>query len=274
MSFTAFIRRLLPVAILALLVFAPMAAAQNFQNQATNPAPQQEDFDPPGTLWDNDVNNGTTSLASQNDDAGANLARTADDFFLDPGPCGTYQIDRIRIQIVQNDASAQPFGVELYDDDGTGASPAPVDAISPIAAFSETSQMNLGPFGAGTSMFEASFDDLDELIDAGDYWISGFGADGAQNAGGFFNFFAASNGAMGTTPNGVIIAPGAGVPVWTPVDVVIGPPMLAFSFAIDGACAGPQTTILDVPTMNSWGLVLLALLLAGASLFFVARRRA
>lgn len=194
---------------------------------------------PPGTLYDNEQSNGSTSLASQNS-SGTLTARSADDFSIPAGGCasGLFDITQIRIQMVQADAAPQAFAVDLYDDNGSGTAPTPADSISPIATVAQTSQTNLGVFGAGTSIFEASFVPVGLQLSADTtYWISGYGSDPAANPSGFNNFFAASNGFAATTDNGVIIAPGAGVANWTAVDAVIGPPALAFSFAIDGTCA-------------------------------------
>lgn len=105
------------------------------------------------------------------------------------------------------------------------------------------------------------------------YWISGFGTDAAANATAFNNFFLASNGASGTPDIGVIIAPGAGVTTWTPVHLVIGPPPLAFSFAIDGSCPVFLPANLDIPMLSPVGIALLAGALGALALIAIARRR-
>lgn len=264
--------RLAIFAFLAVFLTAAIAGAQ-LTSDATGDNTTLNDFAPPGTLYDNDVSDMVTSLASQDSD-GTFLARTADDFTIDGMGCdsGQFDLSTIRVQIVQNDAAPQAFGIELYDDDGTGTSPSPTDAIMPIASAVEVTQMNLGPFGIGTSLFEASFDATGTQL-AGDtvYWISAFGTNGALNAAGFNNFFASSAGAAGTTPNGVIIAPGAGVAMWTAVDAVIGPPPLAFSFAIDGECA--PLVGLPIPTIGGFGVAVMLLLLAVSALFVMRRRQ-
>ncbi len=193
-------------------------------------------FDPPGTLYDNGTRDGSTSLASQ-DSSGTFTARTADDFvFTTACESDLVEISRIRVQMVQQDTAAQAFAVALFDDNGSDT--APTAGINPIEILAETSQTNLGPFNVGTSAFEASFDGNGLLLATNTrYWISGYGADADANPSGFNNFFAASDGAPDTTANGVIIAPGASVPNWTPVQAVIGAPPRAFSFAIDGSCA-------------------------------------
>lgn len=256
---------------LLLAGFAQAQPAPGIQAQGSG-TPTAEVYNPPGTLWDNDVNNGTTSLASQ-DSTGAFLARTADDFTLDGANCasGIFDITRIRAQIVQNQGAPQAFGIELYDDNGSGTAPTPANAIVPIASFPESSQVLLGPFGV-LQIFEASFNTPGFSLTAGTYWISAFGANGAANAGGFNNFFAASNGAPATLPNGVIIAPNAGVANWTPVEQVIGPPPLHFSFAIDGTCRVVVQE--EIPTLDTLGLTLLVLLLAGGAFWFLRRRSA
>ena len=261
--------RLSLVAFMALSFIAGIAGAQLSHEAGGNSTPVF-DFAPPGTLYDNDVNNGTTSLASQNSDT-TFTARTADDFTLDGTSCasGVFDITTIRVQTTQG--PAQAFGIELYDDNGMGTAPTPDDSIVPIFSFAETGQTNLGPFGALTA-FEVSFDATGTQLAADTvYWISAFGVNGALNTAGFNNFFAASAGAAGTTANGVIIAPGAGVATWTLVDAVIGPPALAFSFAIDGECA--VAAGLPIPTLGGTGIALMLLLLA-ASAFFVMRRSA
>ncbi|NJL29524.1 MAG: hypothetical protein HC897_17370 [Thermoanaerobaculia bacterium] len=234
---------------------------------------------PAGTLYDNEQSDGTTSLASANS-SGTFTSRSADDFTIDGAGCasGLFDISRIRIQMVQSDSAPQAFGVDLYDDNGSGTAPTPANAIMPIATLTQTSQMVFGAFGVGTSIFEASFD-TPGLVLNGDttYWISGFGTNAAANAATFNNFFAASMGATGTTDNGVIIAPGSGVTSWTPADQVIGPPALAFSFAIDGTCQvdmGPMTPNWHVvPTLDTVGLAVLAGVLGLLSVFVIARRR-
>lgn len=213
-------------------------------------------FVPAGTLYDNEQSNGLTSLASQ-DSSGNFTARTADDFVIDGTNCasGEFDISLIRVQMVQSDAAPQPFAVDLYADNGAGTGPTPADAITPIATLAQTTQTNFGAFGTGTSIFEASFVPAGLVLQADTvYWISGYGATAASNPSGFNNFFAASNGSGATTDNGVIIAPGAGVAAWTPVEAVIGPPALAFSFAIDGTCrAGAVEPHQPVPfSPQSW----------------------
>jgi hypothetical protein len=174
--------------------------------------------------------------------------------------------------MVQADSAPQPFGIEIYADNGSGTAPTPADAIVPIASAAQTSQTNLGAFGAGTSLFEASFDTPGlELAADTVFWISSFGATGASNSGGFNNFFATSAGAPSTSPNGVIIAPNSGVTNWTLVQDVVGPPALHFSFAIDGVCAALVTPVSEVPTLSIWALGGLALALSLGAL--VARRR-
>lgn len=257
----------------ALLVSVPMFGQLTADATGVGTAP--EDFSPPGTLYDNDVNNNTTSLASQ-DSTGTFTARTADDFLLDGALCptGQFEITQIRAQIVQDPATPQAFAIDLFDDNGSGTSPIPTNAITPIYTFPETSQTLLGPFGA-RQMFEASFATPGLVLDADTvYWISGYGANGAANPASFNNFFAASNGAVGTTANGMLIAPGAGVATWTPVEAVIGGSPLAFSFAIDGQCLEPTPSVLEIPTVSSIGLALLALLLVAGAWWALARRRA
>jgi hypothetical protein len=251
-----------------------VAAAELFNNAGPGNADLlPRDFAPPGTLYDNDVNNGTTSLASQ-DSTAEFTARSADDFNISALGCpsGVFDVTGIRAQIVQNNAAPQAFGIEIYDDNGAGTGPTPVDAIVPIAAYPEASQTLLGPFGASL-IFEASFD-TQGLQLSGDttYWISAFGTDAAQNAVGFNNFFAASNGAPSTTPNGVIIAPDAGVASWTPADSVLGPPALAFSFAIDGSCAVLEPPM-AVPTVGATVLGALAGLAGLFGMAAIRRRR-
>lgn len=232
-------------------------------------------FVPPGGLWDNEQSNGSTSLASQ-DSTGTLTARSADDFNIPIGACesGQFNITQIRTQMVQADAVPQAFAVEIYNDDGTGE--APTSGINPIASVAQSSQQQLGSFGVGTSIFEASFNTAGLIVDADTtYWISSFGIDAAGNSAAFNNFFAASNGASGTTANGVVIAPGAGVPDWTPTNLVIGPPQLAFAFALDGECV--QGTVVElpepavVPTHSPLGLLLLGALLCLAGLIAVRR---
>ena len=191
---------------------------------------------PPGSLFDNEQSDGLTSLASQNS-AGTLTARTADDFRIPSGACssGQFNISQFRLQMVQTDTAPQVFAVDLFNDDGTGN--APTAGLTALQTFAETAQTLLGPFALGTSIFEANFA-TPGLILNGDrtYWLSGFGTAAVANAAAFNNFFATSAGAAGSTDNAVLIAPGAGVPAWTPVQVVIGGSPLAFSFAVDGAC--------------------------------------
>jgi hypothetical protein len=265
-------------AALGLLASAP-AFADTLFSQATKSEgiPAGGQYVPPGNLYDNEQSDATTSLASQ-DSSGTATARSADDFIVPTGACvsNTFDVTGIRIQMVQSDAAPQAFAVDLYNDDGTGN--APTAGISPFVTLAQQAQTNLGVFGAGTSIFEASFVPAAPLQLTGGtkYWISGFGTNAALNAGGFNNFFAASAGATGTTDNGMIIAPGSGVPAWTLAHVVIGGVPLAFSFAIDGECVvggGPAGTTFDVavPTLSTIGIALLATLLAIGA-FFMMRR--
>lgn len=265
-------KKAMVVAVAALLASGGAANAQ-LASQGMGPGEgvaSPQDFAPPGTLYDNDVSDMTTSLASQNS-SGTFLARSADDFTIDSAGCasGVFDITAVRIQMVQSDAAPQAFGIEFYGDNGSGTAPTPADSIVPIAAFTETGQTNLGVFGVGTSLFEASFSTAGLQI-AGDtvYWISGFGSNAAANPSGFNNFFASSAGAPSTTANGVIIAPNAGVATWTPVESVIGPPALHFAFAIDGQCA----TLNEIPTLGPWGLAALSALLGLFGLTILRRR--
>lgn len=233
---------LAPIA-LAILSFSSAVVAQQASLLARNGLTPRGagPFTPPGSLYDNLVANGTTSLASQ-ESSGTFQARSADDFRI-TATCtsGQFNISGIRAQLVQADAAPQPFAVELYADNGSGTTPSPASAITPIATFTQATQTPLGAFGAGTSLFEASFTPTAPVtLNANTtYWISAFGATAASNPSGFNNFFAVSDGAAATTDNGVVIAPGAGVTTWTPAEAVLGPPALAFSFAVDGTCASP-----------------------------------
>ena len=266
-------------AVLAILLASamPVGASQALYSQhfAGDGIPAGGPYVPPGSLYDNEQSNGTTSLASA-DSTGAFTARSADDFIVPAGNCasGIFNVSQIRMQMVQSDVAPQPFAVDLYNDDGTGNAPDPVDAISPIATFAESSQTNLGAFGTGTSLFAVTLATPGLQINADTrYWISGFGAAAAANASTFNNFFAASAGAAATTPNGVIIAPGIAVTTWTPAQVVIGGNPLAFSFAIDGACFDQQVNVIEVPTVDTIGLVALFLLLTASGLFLLRRAR-
>ena len=255
-------------------------ASQVLVDQRTAPAnlgiPAGGPYAPPGTLYDNEQSDGTTSLASQNSSS-TFTARTADDFSIPVSNCasGIFDVNQIRVQMVQNDAAPQPFAIDLYNDNGAGTAPTPANAITPIQTFTATSQTVLGAFGVGTSIWEATFDSTGLQLNADTvYWISGYGATAALNAAGFNNFFASSAGAAATTDNGVIIAPAAGVATWTPVEQVIGPPALAFSFAIDGECFIEESGFDPaIPTLSPLGIVLLAGCLGLASLLLIKRRR-
>lgn len=277
--------RLLLASAVTAVVLSPAALAgpttlfSSISDAAPQGIPSGGPYVPAGSLFDNAQSDGSTSLASQ-DSSGTFTARSADDFTLPAGNCdsGEFDVSLIRFQMVQADAAAQPFRLDIYQDNGSGS--APSTGINPIAAYPQTSQTALGPFGTGTSIFEVSVDTtgLTLLADTV-YWISGYGANAAANSGGFNNFFAASAGAPGTTANGVIIAPGAGVANWTPIPDVIGGSPLAFSFAIDGECraAGPGPTVepvvAQVPANSHYSLALLSLLL-GAVAWFGLKRKA
>jgi hypothetical protein len=231
---------------------------------------------PPGTLYDNEQSNGSTSLVSQ-DSSGGFESRSADDFSIPAGACtsGIFDISQIRVQMVQFDTAPQSFGVDVYDDDGTGTSP--TAGISPFATYPQTTQLSFGAFGAGTSIFEAAFNTPGLQLNANTtYWVSGFGANAATNAAGFNNFLAASDGAAGTTANGVTIAPSQGVPAWTDSGTLVGGAALAYSFAIDGTCAAggvPLTPPRDLPTLGQFALMLLGLLVGVAGVTTTLRRR-
>ncbi|MEM7587116.1 MAG: hypothetical protein AAF560_27250 [Acidobacteriota bacterium] len=262
------------LAIAALFLALP-AAGQDLNEDHNGALGIPDDFAPPGELFDNDVANGTTSLASQ-DSAGTFFARSADEFSIDNSlfdcETGLYEITGVRAQVTQAPAAPQPFGFEFYA--GDASAPMPADAAVPVAGpLAEASRVDLGPFGT-IQLFEVGFPGGGTVLE-GDtiYWTSAFGTDAAANAGGFNNFYAASDGAAGSVANSVIIAPDAGVPTWTPVDTVIGPPALHFSFAIDGFCIVEETPTIAIPTLNSWGLLLLVGMLAAASMFFMARTR-
>ncbi|MEM8998420.1 MAG: hypothetical protein AAGF23_26785 [Acidobacteriota bacterium] len=258
------------------LVGAPAFAQDVLFSQAMQGlgGPMGGPFVPPGELFDNEQGNGTTSLVGQ-DSTGTFEARTADDFSLDGTGCdsGVFAISGVRLNMVQDNAAPQPFAVDFSNDNGMGT--APESGINPFATFPETSQANLGAFGLTTSIFEVAAATPGLELDADTtYWIGGFGTDAAANAAAFNNFFAASNGAPGSTANGQVIAPDAGVADWTSADLVIGPPALAFAFAIDGECAVLSTPFdPNIPTLSPVGIGLMAGVLALLSVFVIARRR-
>jgi len=259
--------------VVAAFLLAIPAAGQPLFETADGPLGIPDDFTPPGTLYDNDVSDGITSLVGQDSDGGAFFARTADDFILDGAGCtsGQFEITSVRVQSTQQNATPQPWGLDFFNGDAAG--PAPNNASVPFATLAEDGQMNLGPFGATTSLFEVSFPGGGLILDADTiYWLGPFGTDGAANAGAFNNFFATSVGAVGTVANGFIIAPAAGVPVWTPVDTVIGPPALHFSFAIDGFCLAPATPTIEIPTLGQFGLLAMLLSMLGAGIYRLRRR--
>lgn len=256
-----------------LALTAGMAGAQQLYIQGENDALRGVGgpFTPPGTLFDNGISDGDTSLASQTSDD-VFTARTADDFILDGASCasGVFDITRIRVQTVQQNAAPQAFGVDLFNDDGTGVNPDPIDGIAPIASFVETSQMNLGPFGATTSLFEASFDMVGVQLAADTtYWLSAYGADGAANAAGFNNFFASSTDGIAGPFNGVVIAPDVGIAAWTDAGPVLMAGPQSFSFAIDGTCAVGGA--LPIPTLGTYGIAVMLLLLIGSALVVMRR---
>lgn len=230
-------KKVLPLLLVAAFS-SPLIAQQNFTSVQSGPSegiPAGGSFVPPGGLYDNEQSNGSTSLASQ-DSSGTFTARSADDFVI-TATCasGLFDITEIRAQMVQQNAAPQAFAIDLFDDNGMGTFPQ--SGINPIATVAETSQTLLGAFGTTTSIFEASFVPVGLQLSANTvYWISGYGADSSANAAGFNNFFAVSNGATGTTDNGAIIAPDAGVDDWTATDLVVAPPRHAYAFAIDGVC--------------------------------------
>ncbi|MEM1183037.1 MAG: hypothetical protein AAGM22_32140 [Acidobacteriota bacterium] len=260
------------------LVGVPAFAQQTLFSQAdpVGQGPMGGPYVPPGELFDNEQNNFTTSVASQDAPDGGPIARIADDFSIDGTGCdsGVFDISGIRIQMTQAIAVPQAFAVEVFDDNGSGTAPA--SGINPIGAGAEASQVNLGSFNMTLDLFEAATSTPGLQLNADTtYWVSGYGSDAAANGGGFNNFSAASNGAAGTTPNGQIIAPNSGVADWAPVESVIGGPPLAFSFAIDGECAVLSTPFdPNIPTLSPVGIGLMAGVLAILAVFVIARRRA
>lgn len=260
-------------AMMVALVAAPGVGAQTLVSNAIDGRgiPAGGPYVPPGGLFDNEQSDGTTSLASQ-DSTGNQTARSADDFALPAQTCASnqFQITQIRAQMVQADAAPQAFAIDIFNDDGTGTSPTPTGAITPIFTVPQSGATALGAFGVGTSIFEVSFAPTNMVLTGGTtYWISGYGTDGAANSAAFNNFFAASAGATGSTDNGVIIAPNAGVTSWTPVQNVIGGNPLAFSFAIDGVCRGIQT---PVPANQPWAIASLIGLLSLLGVVVLRRR--
>lgn len=227
---------------------------QDFQ-QTDSPQPA---FGPPGSLWDNDVSNATTSVASQD---GQSFARAADDFLLDDPNCssGRFRVHRIRLHMVQSDSAPQSFAIEIYHDDGTGQRP---NSFAPIVTLTETSQTQLGPFGPFTSLYEAEFVPAQPLaLPGGRYWLAGLGTVGGSN---FLNFFAASNGAGGQPANALVRVPQAGFPDWTPAEGALGPPSLHFAFAVDGGCQ-LSASAEEIPVLSGWSAMLLAAGLASAA---------
>ncbi len=214
------------------------AARGDFLVSPASGLPAGGPYEPPGTLYDNGQSNGVRAIGSQNGDNDF-TSRAADEFSLPSAPCpaGQFDISTVRMQLVQTNPNPQPFHLEIYEDDGTDASPNPPDAISPIASFPETTQVSLGIYDTGLTLFEVTFD-TQGLTLLGDkvYWISGFGTNNTLNAFGFENFVASSDGAAGTSPNGVFINPDRLADFWTPVHLLAGGPPLFFSFAIDGSC--------------------------------------
>ncbi len=225
-----------------------------------SPTVRAQSYDPPGTLYDNQVANLMFAVVSQNS-SGVFLARAADDFTLDGAGCPTnvFNISRIRVQIVQPDDPAQPCGLEIYASNDAGNAPTPATSIVPIASFTQTTKQRIGDWGTGSSLFEVSFDTSGLRLSGGtDYWLSALGTDADANASGMNSFFATSAGAAGTSPNAVFFAPGFDVPFWARYDEVFGGSPLAFSFAIDGVCA-PQAE--PIPTTGTTGRAILIVLL-------------
>ncbi len=206
-------------------------------------APGSEPYDPAPTLYDNFQANFTTGLASQ-DSAGQFNVRSADDFKIaaDSCPGGEFEITRIRAQVIQTLSRTQPFGLEILADNGFGTAPTPDNALVPLYVYPETSRTDLGHIGFDTHLYELGFDTPGMLIPGNIvHWISVFGLSAEANAEDFYNFFGASDGAAGTTPNAVLLSPDFDVFVWTPVEIVINGSPLAFSFAIDGDCTNTET---------------------------------
>lgn len=248
-----------------LTLFVSTAFSQGFEVPADSEylgtLPAGGPYVPPGGLYDNEQSNGVTSLASQDSDS-TFTARSADDFIITQScASGQFQITSVRTQHVLRDSNNQALAIDFYNDDGTGN--APESGINPFATVSENSKTLLSPFGADTSIYEADFLPAGLILNSNTkYWISSFGT--GANSGAFNSFFASSDGASSTTANSVIIAPGAGVADWTPVESVIGPPALAFSFAIDGNCVILPPEV--IPALGSLELILAALMIAGIGL--------
>ncbi len=156
--------------------------------QRPNGVPSGGTYVPPGTLYDNEQSNGTTSLVSQ-DSTGTFTARSADDFTIPAGSCatGVFDISQIRVQMVQQNATPQAFAVDVFADNGSGT--APTAGINPIASYPQSSQTSFGAFGSTTSIFEAAFDTTGLQLNADTtYWVSGYGVDAAANSAAFNNY--------------------------------------------------------------------------------------
>ncbi|MBZ0113666.1 MAG: hypothetical protein K8J08_14470 [Thermoanaerobaculia bacterium] len=209
---------------------------------ATSPSLQAEtqgtpagSFDPPGSLYDNGVANGTYTIPSQ-DSTGMYTSRAADDFILVGGcPNGYYEITGVRAQVAQHISVAQPFALNLFADNGSGSNPDPFNAIVPVATFFEASRSLLGTLN-NLDLFEVGFSTPGLYVAEGSvHWLSPFGSDAVIN--GFFdNYVAASDGAAGASPNGLAIAPEQLVPVWTDIGLLGAEGSQALSFAVDGSC--------------------------------------
>jgi hypothetical protein len=181
-------------------------------------APGSEPYDPEATLFDNLQVNFTTALASQ-DSTGEFNIRSADDFNIPTDACsgGQFEVTRIRAQVIQILFKTQPFAVEILGDNGAGTAPFPDDASLPLYTFPETTRTDLGSIGFDTHLYELSFDTAGVLLPGSIvHWISVFGISAEENAGDFYNFFGASDGAAGSSPNAVLFSPDFEVFEWTP----------------------------------------------------------
>jgi hypothetical protein len=217
-------------------------------------------------LWDNtSINSGTNgivSLQAADQPAGANIVQTADDFTVPAGE--TWNIDFVYSEGFSN-APTDPnaFGVHFFADAGG----------LPGALIAERTV----PFGGNVTLTNQELGFAAVSLSEGSYWVSVFGIyDPFVDLGTTRWNWTTGNGVVGNQ-NAALQDTGSffGSPLsWSPLGDLGVTDSESVLFALRGSTVtGPTLPPpASVPTMNTWGLLALALglMLGGA---FAMRKR-
>jgi hypothetical protein len=224
----------------------------------------------PGTLWANGPSNSVNGLASERatwttgtgGPEGDHIATVAEDFYVSQ----TSQVTEIRVCLYHDGTTAEMY---IYADAAGAPGPsvgaplfgAPTGADVASTTFNDQTARCTAAFGfpGREYVFNPQTTGVTfPVLPAGRYWLAVVGEGGSRA------FWADAN--PSPSPDAAWGSDAFAFPYWSPTSAQGQPD---FAFDIDG---GPLSTLIEVPTLSGIGLAALALLVAGASFFFLKRR--